>query len=826
MARKTLGTNVIPSHYTLRFEPNFQTFHFQGHASILVTIKKPTKVITLNAKELQVRKAEAAQLHASVRSADQEVILTFPKPLKGKVELTLDFTGVHNDGMYGFYRSKYSQGYLLTTQFESANARAAFPCFDEPAFKATFDVSLIVPRQLFTISNMPVKQERILPDNRKIVSFHTSPKMSTYLLYLGVGDFKYISTRYRDIEIRVFTVPEKIKYASLALHYTSAFLRFFEKYFQVNYPLPKLDVIAIPDFASGAMENWGAITFREIALLGDEHTSVAVKQQIAITIAHELAHQWFGNLVTMEWWDDLWLNESFATFMGYKAVHESFPEWDVMLQYYEDTIADALSADQLESTHPISVVVNTPGEIDEIFDRISYDKGGSVLHMLEDFVAPDVFRRGLTRYLQKHAYANATKEDLWKAIQQAHRDQNVVRLMNRWITQPGYPIVEVTKTEKGFMLTQQRFTLTGKKLKGEWLIPLHYLPAKGSAHRILMQAKSLLVAEKSEWIKLNHGQNGLYRVKYDAALLSTLGLAIKSKKISPLDAVGIENDLFAITHAGKSSVKDYLSFVEKSCLQATYPLDSSISAHLGMLLRLFYGRPLYTSIQKTSLLFHQQLLRRLGWERAKNEKNTTTLLRSATIASLGLLGHKETLQKANALFNKIKQGDTSLDSNLRGAIYALAAWQGNEKTFHYLLDRYTHEELPEENRKLLRSLGLFQDKNLLQRALELSQSATVRLQDSFMIPMMVSINPAGQGLLWNWTKRHWKMLLQKYNCGTHMLPTFVHNLSYVDNKAVKRDLEEFFRKKEHFRDDIRMAYRQLLEKIDINIQILERNKER
>ncbi|MDO8656969.1 MAG: M1 family metallopeptidase [Nanoarchaeota archaeon] len=830
-----LPTTVIPSHYSLVFEPNFTTFTYKGEAAIEIDIPHPTKLIALHAKELTVHKAilllEKDSLAAKIKfkESEQELHLTFPKPIKGKATLKISFTGIHNEQMYGFYRSKYTlngkEEYLLSTQFEAPNARAAFPCFDEPVFKATFDVTLIVDKDLVTLSNMPIKQQTPVLNNKKKVLFHTTPRMSTYLLYLGVGNFKYISTKYNNITINVYTTPDKIQYALLPLNYTKTFLAYFEKYFDVPYPLPKVDMIAIPDFAAGAMENWGAITFREIALLGDEKTSVVIKQNIAITIAHELAHQWFGNLVTMEWWNDLWLNESFATFMSYKAVHDAFPEWDLPLQYFENTITSAMSADQVESTHPINVVVKTPGEIDEIFDRISYDKGGSVLHMLEDFVGEDNFQKGLSQYLKKFAYKNATKDDLWNAIAQVYKNKLVVPVVEQQITLPGYPVVRVSKDKKGYILCQERFTLLPRKYPQQWLLPITYTASDGTVKKIVLQNKKMVLSESSSWIKLNYHQHGFYRVKYDGALLPFLGEAIASTKISALDAVGIENDLFAFMVAGEYSASEYLSFIEKYCLHAQYPLDVNVSGHLGWLFQAGYTQSFGADVRRVSSSFHRGMLGKVGWVRQKDEKNTRTILRSMCLASLGMLNHPDTLHKTAQWLEQIKSKSAEVDVNLRGVIYLLAAWKGTQETYSYLLNRYKTEKIPEESRKLLRALGMFQDKNVLAKALDLSQTSDVRLQDSYMIPVSISMNPAADvKQLWSWTKKNWKGLQKKFTPGSHMLGTYVHNFDGMNTNALRNDFKTFFEKKENIRDDVKQAVKQVLEKSLIMIKFVERNR--
>ncbi len=861
----TLSFDITPSHYSLCLEPDFKSFHFAGRVAIDLHLQKSTRSIKLHAKELEVSKAVLVQGEKEYPAAiklnpdKEELILTLPAAVKGNAEIVLHFIGILNDKMYGFYRSRYAyhrrEEVLLSSQFEAANARAAFPCFDEPAFKAAFDVTLIVPKKLLAISNMPVQEEQLISAGRKRVHFQRTLIMSTYLLYLGVGNFAVQETKHRNVQLRVLTTPDKKKYAALPLQYSKTFLQFFERYFAIPYPLPKLDLIAIPDFASGAMENWGAITFREIALLGDEKTSVIIKQNIAITIAHELAHQWFGNLVTMQWWDDLWLNESFATFMSYKVVDAAFPDWDLPQQYFEDTIMDALSADQMKTTHPINVHVRTPGEIDEIFDRISYDKGGSVLHMLEDFVGKDAFQKGLSYYLRKYSYKNASKDNLWEALAKVSKNRLLPQMMQSWIIQPGYPLIKMKSTPKGYELSQQRFTLIGGKYKEQWLVPIIY-KSKAGSRSIMLKGKSLTlpdaqeikipiaaelrgifnldkvnlssVAEQrgigpSQEIKLNYGQNGFYRVQYDAAALAVLGEHILGKKLSALDAAGIENDLYALLVAGEYTVKEYLAFVQRYCLDADYPLNSRVSAHINWLYHLLAKYGIDDEIKKVSLEFHGRLLQKVSWQRREGEKNTTTLLRSIAITSLGLLHDAVVLQEAAERFALIQRGK-EVDANLRGAVYALAAWQGDERTYKYLLQRYRQEKVPEENRKLLRSLGVFQSPALLKKSLALSQSSAVRLQDAILLPMAVAGNPAAEEkLIWNWTKQNWHKLQQRFSSGTHMLPYLVQNVGGASSPQLLQEVRAFFMQKKNMRDDIKQAVKQTLERIEVNVRFVERN---
>ena len=448
-----LPEHIIPKRYSITLHPNLNEFTFKGEEEILLKITKPTKEITLHAAELEITSAEIIAGRKKLGSKNiaynekaETVTISFDKIIsKGDAKLKLKFTGILNDKMRGFYRSKYEIGgkhhHMAVTQFESTDARRAIPSFDEPAKKAIFDVKLIVPADHTAISNTIESEIAEHSEGYKIITFEPTPKMSTYLLAFVVGKFEFIETHstrsarsgqaQTDIKIRVFTTPGKKHQAEFALKTAKDCLEFYEKYFGIDYPLPALDLIAIPDFASGAMENWGAVTYRETALLVDEElTSTANKQWVALVIAHELAHMWFGNLVTMEWWTHLWLNEGFASYIEYLAVDHIFPDWHIWTQFVYMDHAKALELDGLANTHPIEVEVHHPSEISEIFDAVSYSKGASIIRMLAEYVGENNFRKGLQHYLRKHQYSNAKTLDLWMALEKAS-GKNVKKIFAR-----------------------------------------------------------------------------------------------------------------------------------------------------------------------------------------------------------------------------------------------------------------------------------------------------------------------------------------------------------------------------------------------------------
>ncbi len=834
-SHETLGNNVIPINYKLLFEPDLGNFTTKGKEKISVSISRKTKTIMLNSKDIEISTARVvsgrARQEARIshdKSKDQTSLI-LEDYVSGDATLEIDFVCINNDGMHGFYRSRYlkdgKKRYMLSTQFEPADARVAFPCFDEPEFKATFEVSLIIDSKLDAISNMPIESIVSKNGKKKTVTFGKTPRMAPYLLYLGVGEYDYLEGDEGGIKIRVITTPGKKDLAGIGMEYAKESVSALQRYFGIRYMLPKVDYIGVPDFAAGAMENWGAITFREVELLGTKESSLQKKQRKAEVVAHETVHQWFGDLVTMKWWNDIWLNESFAEFMSYKTMDALHPEWKVMTQYVIDSVGGALVADGLVNTHPISVKVRTPGDADSVFDEISYNKGGGVLHMLENYVGEGAFRKGLHIYLSKNAYSNASKEDLWLALQAASKKKGkampVSGVMHAWVTKAGYPIVRVRKTPEGFSLDQERYTIS-KRMKGVWPIPITYLTASG-ASKTLMNKKRQAIRTSSKWIKLNYGQYGVYRVQYDNESLASLGALIKQGKLAGLDAWGVENDLFTFVRSGDLPVSDYLKFIEAYCMDRGYPINESISRHLNWLSDEAHGKRFVGKIDRVTLLFHKKLIAKLGWKTRRGDDATIVGLRSGAISTLGYMGDKRALSWANKMFREMLVRKKKIDVNLRGTVYSLAAWSGDKKVFDQLSRSYIAERDPDEKIRLLGALGDFRSKTLASKALTFANSDKVRMQDSYIISSIIASNPETRSIVWRWNKAHWKYLMKRYSSGTHFLKRFVTQLSFVSDNRTRGEIARFFADRRNVRDEIRLGIKQTLERIDANIRFMEKN---
>ena len=831
-AHQSIGRYIVPINYKLHFKPDLRAFRSKGRENILLNVKKSTNLIKLHAKGLRSIEAEVSvgkdRFIARIVEShkDETISLILPKRVKGRVNVNLNFWVENDDKMYGFYRSKYQHagkdGHILTTHFEPADARAAFLCIDEPSSKATFDIAVTIDKELDAISNMPKKSEKSLGEKKTIV-FERTPKMSTYLVYIGVGKFEYTSGGLGKLKINVVTTPGKKAGAIVPLEYAKKFIKYFQDYFGVAYPLPKIDLIAVPDFPMGAMENWGAITFRETRLLCEKKTSEADRRDVAETIAHELAHQWFGDLVTMEWWNDLWLNESFATYMSSKAMETVMPEWRVDLNYLSYAFETAFSVDGLRDTHPISVKVKTVDEVAGLFDRISYRKGGSVLCMLDNCVGKDVFRKGLNIYLTKYRYSNASKHDLWNAIDLAAKNKGlkISHVMEEWIDRPGHPIITVKRAEEHLELFQTRFMFSGNE-DGIWPIPVQYETASGDG-AFLMKNHAYELKIMGDWIKLNHGQHGFYRVEYDDTLLDRLGKLASENKLSEADVWGVENDLFAMTLTGKFKTKDYIDFVKVYLKDPSYPVCLNLIRHIIKLCNLNYRMPLSDSIKRAGADIARAVLNRLGWYKNAGEALVNPLIREEMLIFLGSIGDSRALNIAKEnLYIALNGGN--VDPDLLQSVYSISAINGNEDTFDMLIRRYKAATSSNEREELLVALAMFRDKKLLRRAFNFSKSYHVRKQDSFIIEDAAAFyNPLTKEIVWNWVKENWKDILRTYAPITGIADRYVQSLSVINDPVVFNEIKEFFSKKENYRDDLKNYLGQTIEKIELNMRYLQKN---
>lgn len=822
--------NVIPVNYVLEFEPIFKNFTFNGKEKIAIECKESVNSITMHCAELKIKSCYVIHNGISTKAITktdpkkEELTILIKNKIKGVAFIEIEFIGELNDRLLGFYRSQYKQNgkikYLATTQFEASDARRAFPCWDEPEAKATFDISIIAENGFTAISNMPIISKKKMK-HKTLYKFAKTPIMSTYLIYLAVGEFEYIAGNTGKIKVRVITTKGNKSKGKYALELGTKLLSSYEKYFGIKYPLPKLDLIAIPDFAAGAMENWGAITFRETILLYDPKTSsTRTKQYIAEVISHEIAHQWFGNLVTMKWWNDLWLNESFATFMATKFVDKFYPEWDLWNQFVENAMNVAMGLDSLKSTHPIDVKVNSTSEIREIFDAISYDKGGCVLRMLENYVGESNFQKGLKQYLANFKYKNAEGQDLWDAIGKVSR-MPVRSMVSTWLKQPGFPVVEIKKHDSTLHLKQRRYMLESDKRshKGLWSIPLS-VGLKDQLFQKLFTKKSMSIKLPKDNIGFvaNFGRKGFYRVKYDASTLLDLKMLVDKKQLSAIDRWAIQNDLFSLCISCDDKVRNYLDFSDAYYDEDSYLASVNVVHNLSSLYFRAFGEDFSSEIKSYAVNYLKKILHDLGWSPKKTDKHTDAMMRGLVISTLGKLDDNEVTMESQSRYKQFLKTPSSLSPDLVEPICSVVAWNGNSKTFDELIRLYRNAKTMEEKLRFLGAMCSFKDKKLLKKLLNFSQTSEVRSQNMQLPIMKVAANPYGKNILWPWLKTNWPKLSKKVGQGNPLFNRIVASISSVADDSMEKEIRQFFKKNPT--PGTERTQEQTLERIRINSKFL------
>ena len=597
-AAQRLPELAVPENYKLSFAPDFQKDTFAGAETIQVRILKPSSEIVLNSAEIEFQEATVSAggttQKASITLDKQKEMATlaFPKNIQpGPATVHIKYSGILNDELRGFYLGKDRDGHkYAVTQFEATDARRAFPSFDEPDYKATFDISVIADKGLTAISNGKVLSDAPGPGNGKhTVKFATTAKMSSYLVALAVGRFEYVEGEADGIPIRVWGPPGTKPDDGYALEVSEWCMKYFNQYFGIKYPFEKLDMIGLPDFAAGAMENTGLITYRQAELqLDDRRASVELHQRIAVVIAHEMAHQWFGDLVTMKWWDDIWLNEGFASWMENKAVGAWNPEWHFELADVEDTTA-SLNTDSLKNTRPIHQAADTPAQIQELFDGIAYDKAASVLRMLEAYLGPERFQAGVSQYLKEHAYGNATADDFWKTLAAVSK-KPVDQIMPSFVRQPGAPMISVrtqcsggantvTLSQTRYFFDRRLFEAGSREL---WQVPVCMKEGGTGQEKCVLltkKAENFTLPGCSPWVMANAGAHGYYRSGYSSDAIRAMGRSLE-QELSPAERTALLGDSWASVRVGEQQIGDFLALTEGVQSDRTRAVLGEVTAKL------------------------------------------------------------------------------------------------------------------------------------------------------------------------------------------------------------------------------------------------------
>ena len=808
-----LPRHVVPTRYDLQLEPNFKTATFSGKETVAMTITQPTAEILLNAAELTIRAASLRATDGTSYTATtielddtlQRCRLAFATSLTpGTWTLRLTFAGVLNDKLRGFYRSTYRDRTGMThsiaaTQFEATDARRAFPCWDEPDFKAVFAATLIVDPSFTAVSNTPITSASV-ENGKKIVRFSDTIRMSTYLVAFIVGTLESTDpTMVGQTPIRLWAIPGKTHLARFGQDIAAASLSFFERYYDIPYPGRKLDLLAIPDFASGAMENLGAITFRETALLVDQRAAThAELERVADVVAHENAHMWFGDLVTMSWWNGLWLNEAFATFMEMLAVDAWKPEWK-RWESFSMSRAAAFSVDGLQNTRPIEYPVRAPKDAEAMFDVLTYEKGASVLRMLEQHIGPTVFRNGVRDYLRKHAYGNADTKDLWISLGQVAK-QPVPELMEGWIFQPGFPLVTASVNQSSeLVLTQQRFNYLddgqSQHARGQrWHIPVQMrvvIGDKPTTSRLLLEETEARFPVPSEFdsLFLNEGGHGFYRVRYAPDLLARL-LKTGLDKLAAVERFALINDAWAITIAGLMPITEYLD------LAAQFATDRDKNVWALMLNSFAFLNRLIDSDVRPALesLVRQRVspaVMDIGWTPKRGESELTGQLRSELITALGKLGNDPlTQQRAAELYAAFKTNPAAIHPDLVPAVVSTLAFTGDQARYEEFTERFRTASTPQEERRYLFSLAEFRHKPLLEQTLARTLNGETRTQDAPFLISAVMGNVHGRELAWAFVKNNWDQMDRLFP--KQGLRRMCGGIAALATPELERDVHAFF----------------------------------
>ncbi|XP_076174900.1 glutamyl aminopeptidase isoform X2 [Ptiloglossa arizonensis] len=840
-----LPKEVKPLHYDVYLHPDLANGTFRGNVTILIDVLDKRSHVTVHQKDLciestKLRTYDLEENHevtiedvAVLSKYEMLAVSTKDELHSGLYELIFEFSGaLQPDKIVGFYSSKYKDEtrneirYIATSKFEPTYARRAFPCFDEPSFKAEFTVKLVHPTGdcYSALSNMNVESTQVNQPSPGLttVTFAKSVPMSTYLSCFIVSDFVAVTSMAKGLfdrrfPVSVYTTRAQKEKGVFALDIGVKIIEYYIDLFDVDYPLPKLDMAAIPDFVSGAMENWGLVTYREARLLYDNATSSAANMyDIVIVVAHEFAHMWFGNLVTMSWWNDLWLNEGFASFMEYKSAHKILPDWGLMDFFLIDQIHSVFVTDAKLSSHPIVQSVSNPDEITAIFDPISYKKGSSLLRMMENFIGHEAFYGGISTYLKKFMYHNAETADLLKILEDTTpADLNVTKIMDTWTRQKGYPVVNVKKSGNKFVLTQKRFLAdpdakfdpSNSEYGYKWTIPVTYITSASSEPKLAWFHKdandlTLEFNETVDWIKVNVDEVGYYRVNYELTMWQVLNDCLRnSGKRSPLsvaDRAHLLEDAFSLAEAGELDygvAMDMTKFLSGEYHAVPWIVAASKLTTIDTLLSLTSSSSKFKKYVRD--LVHT-VHHRVTWT-VDNDDPITRRLRMSILGLACTMGHSETIEELGTLFQTwvTDPAHTPYHPDVRQLFYHYGMYYfGDEKSWDIMFQLFNRETDSEEKLRLMRGLAGIRSIWMLNKlVLTATDETYVRSQDFFGCLSAISGNPVGTAVVWDWVRSNWKFLVNRYTLNDRNLGALIPEITKTfATKTKLNEMEAFFAK--------------------------------
>ncbi|CAH6720150.1 alanine/arginine aminopeptidase [[Candida] jaroonii] len=831
--REILSNSLEPTNYDISLEPNFTDFTFNGEIVVDLKCNEPSKDIQLNTSEIEyfTIKVDDVEIDAKDYSIDESLErLIINHEVSKDVKLYIKFKGILNDNMCGFYKSSYEEDgktkYLATTQMEAVDCRKAFPCFDEPAVKSTFEISLIADKELTCLSNMDVKSTEDLGEKKKVV-FHKTPKMSTYLVAFIVGDLKYVENNDYNVPIRVYSTSDE-HLGKYAADITAKTLKFFDKAFDIPYPLPKCDLVAIHDFAAGAMENYGLITFRTAELLiNPEEANANVLKRITEVVMHELAHQWFGNLVTMEWWEGLWLNEGFATWMSWYACDSLYPEWKVWESYVTDDLQAALSLDGLRSSHPIEIPLKRANDVNQIFDSISYAKGSSLLKMISVWLGEETFVKGVSNYLKKFKWGNTKTTDLWDCLSEAS-GKDVNNVMGVWTKNMGYPVVSVKELgNQEFEITQNRFLTTGdvKPEEDEIVYPVFLsIKTDEGIKNVELFEKSTKIKLDGDFFKINANQANIYRTAYELDRWVKLGSA--ADKLSVEDRVGLVTDAYALSTAGNIPTTSFLNLVKLWTNEDSYVVWEGIIGNLASIRAnlIFEDEAIRNALNKFILSLIKFKLAEIGSEFNANDSYALTKLKTTLFNTAAGCEDAKYIEICQQYFQDFLNGK-KIPSQIKDLVFVVAAKYGDETTLDQILNIYKKASSIDEKLDALKALGRFKNPELKNRAIGyLTDYDLVKKQDIFRLLASLRGDKEGIEAIWKWFTVNYNKLLVDFPPEGSMFSYIVrYCVSGFTKQSQKDEVEQFFKDKDTQFYDKNLD--QALDKVSSTINWIDRDLE-
>lgn len=855
--REVLPTGLKPINYDLSiYDIDFETAHGEGlgnnraclfRGTVLITYQVLSTVeeIQLNARDLKILGAVATFSNGKTENSVSASSIVYDEKLERvclklnqeinaasttQIVVEIQYEGYVHTDMNSFYLSRYTtpegkKSVMFSTQFESTAARMAFPCADEPNLKATFDFRITLPNEWTALSNMPVKSSKVVGDGKKktgsenglkTVHFEKTPIMSTYLLAWAIGDFEYIEAlskktygpSQRKIPVRVYTtkgLAEKLGQSGLKA--ATKTVDFYSELFDIEYPLPKIDLIAVHELAGNAMENFGLITFRPTAILFESQGDIMAESKVSYVVAHEMAHQWFGNLVTMDWWDGLWLNEGFATYCGWLAVDKMHPEWDVFSRFVSEALQMALTLDSLRSSHPVEVQVRAGADIDQIFDHISYLKGASIIRMLSATLGVETFIKGVSLYLKTHAFSNATTVDLWKALSTVS-GVDVQSAMGNWTSKIGYPLLTVDQSGDSVSIRQDRFLTSGDVQPEEnqtiWWTPLNILRSDESVDSSVLNSRKLDISEivkGSNFFKLNRDQIGAFRVNYSEKQLTSLSEHAAS--LSNKDKVGLLADARATAFAGVGSTSGLLTLITAFGNETDYYVWSEMMSALGSIRSVWSEQDsqIRAALSKFTEGLVLPVLSKLGWDALSSDSNSTIQLRALLAAVAAGIGSPVAIEESEKRFEKYLAGDKkAIHPSMRAAVFSavLRFSTGSilDRAYTYLENELQKPSSVDASEVAAVAIGKVRDPALIKRSLKHILDGVVAVQDVHFMTDQLSFNPDARNETWNFIKENWNAIHSKYSSNAMIFDRLIRLtlVNYVSEEKYN-DIASFFKDK-------------------------------